>query len=174
MENGRAPVFRELARAESEAILARNQVGRIAFGFHDRVDIEPIHYVYDTGWIYGRTAPGTKVTTLAHHPWVAFEVDQVDGLFDWRSVVVHGAVYSLAREDAAEDDHLRAVTLLRRLLPTALTGADPAPFRRVLFRVHASEIMGRAASTSHTGDLAAHSSIAASASYANHDPERDR
>src|SRR6478672_2230597 len=32
-------VFRELRRDEIEEIISRNKVGRIAFAFHDRVDI---------------------------------------------------------------------------------------------------------------------------------------
>jgi nitroimidazol reductase NimA-like FMN-containing flavoprotein (pyridoxamine 5'-phosphate oxidase superfamily) len=68
------------------------QVGRLAFSFRDRVDIEPIHYVYADGYIYGRTQFGSKVTVLAHHPWIAFEVDEVTTLFAWRSVVVHGRI----------------------------------------------------------------------------------
>jgi len=46
-------VFRELHRDESEEILSRNHVGRIAFASNDRVDIEPVNYVFDSGWIYG-------------------------------------------------------------------------------------------------------------------------
>ena len=51
------PLFKALSFAESEAVLHRNNVGRLAFALHDRVDVVPIHYVYLNGWIYGRTAP---------------------------------------------------------------------------------------------------------------------
>jgi nitroimidazol reductase NimA-like FMN-containing flavoprotein (pyridoxamine 5'-phosphate oxidase superfamily) len=148
MQSRPVAVFRDLTRAESEAILSRNHVGRIAYSFHDRVDVEPIHYVYDEGWIYGRTALGAKLVTLSHHRWVAFEVDEIEGLFDWRSVIVHGAVYVLGGDDPALADPALAhgLALLRRLLPETLTEADPAPFRTVLFRVYASEITGREAS----------------------------
>ena len=71
-----------MSQHECLALLARNQVGRLAFTFHDRVDIQPLHYVYEAGWIYGRTSQGTKLATLAHHQWVAFEVDEVEGLFE--------------------------------------------------------------------------------------------
>jgi nitroimidazol reductase NimA-like FMN-containing flavoprotein (pyridoxamine 5'-phosphate oxidase superfamily) len=141
------PVFREMERAECDALLARHHVGRIAYTFHDRVDIEPINYVYDDGWLYGRTAPGTKLATIVHHRWVAFEVDEVTGLFDWRSVVVHGALYLLTEEGPGDGAKLyeHAVQLLRSLFPQALTAADPVGFRRILFRIHASEVTGREA-----------------------------
>jgi hypothetical protein len=96
----RLPQFRELTPAQSTMILARHNVGRIAFTFHDRVGIEPIHYVYQNGILYGRTSHGSKLDVLAHHPWVAFEVDEVEGLFDWRSVAVQGT-FDRAREDGS-------------------------------------------------------------------------
>lgn len=61
------PAFRQLARHEAEAILQRNHVGRMAFTLHDRVDIEPINYIFTDGWLYGRTSHGTKLGILAHH-----------------------------------------------------------------------------------------------------------
>jgi uncharacterized protein len=89
------PTFSELPPRDCVELLRRSHVGRIAFAFHDRVDIEPISYVYSEDWLYGRTSPGTKLVTVQHHPWVAFEVDEIEGRFDWRSVVVHGAMYLL-------------------------------------------------------------------------------
>ena len=103
MTSSSAPAFRELDRQECEALLARNKVGRIAFSFHDRVDIQAIHYVHHGDWLYVRTAPGTKIMTVAHNHWVAFEVDEIDGTFDWRSVVVRGSVYVLDPEGTKEE-----------------------------------------------------------------------
>ena len=64
------PQFRDMTRSECEALLARNNVGRMAFSLHDRVDIEPLHYVFADGWLYGRTGSGTKISMLGHNPWV--------------------------------------------------------------------------------------------------------
>ena len=57
-----APTIREMTRPEIDALLARNHVGRMAFASGNRIDIEPIHYVYANGWLYGRTSPGRKRT----------------------------------------------------------------------------------------------------------------
>src|SRR6476659_6971000 len=81
-ETNAGPRIRELTRDEMEALLTRNNVGRIAYAFKDRVDIEPINYVYKDGWVYCRTSHGSKLETMEHHRWVAFEVDEVRGLFD--------------------------------------------------------------------------------------------
>ena len=132
---------------EVEAMLKRHNVGRLAFTFRDRVDIEPIHFVYADGAMYGRTAPGSKLSTLLHHPWVALEIDEVDDLFDWRSVVVKGTVYVVEPDDSAAvaDHYERAVEAIRTLVPEAFTENDPAPSRSIVFRLHVHEKQGRAA-----------------------------
>ena len=141
------PTVRELTSEECEALLAVNHVGRLAFSFKDRTDIEPIHYVFENGWIYGRTAEGSKLTTIGHHPYVAFEVDEVRGIFDWRSVVAHGTVYVLESGDGEANaaEYARAVELLRRFLPKTLKEGDPVPFRTVLFGIRVNEMQGREA-----------------------------
>jgi nitroimidazol reductase NimA-like FMN-containing flavoprotein (pyridoxamine 5'-phosphate oxidase superfamily) len=144
-----APSFRAMDRRRIDALLARNHVGRIAYSFHDRVDIEPIHYVFDDGVLCLRTSPGSKLTTVRHNPWVAFEVDEIRGLFAWRSVVVHGTLY--ATEDGtdplAHAIYERTLGRLRTLVPGTFHEDDPAPFRYVLFRLHVAEATGREASS---------------------------
>ncbi|GAC1461003.1 MAG: hypothetical protein PVSMB1_11330 [Gemmatimonadaceae bacterium] len=136
------PIIRVLTGNEAQALLTRNQVGRIAFSLHDRVDVEPIHYVYDAPWIFGRTSTGAKLLTLSHNQWCAFETDVVHGLFDWESVVVKGP-FSPRDSPFAGWDYERAIAALRRLIPSTLTDEDPTPHRDIVFGVYASEISGR-------------------------------
>jgi hypothetical protein len=144
-----APQFRELSKSECGELLERNQSGRIAYTFRDRVDIEPISYVYADGWIYGRTAPGSKMVTIRHQAWVAFEVDEIEGRYDWRSVVVHGSMHVLDPNggDRDREAYAAAVDVIRTAEENALTPSDPAPHRHELFRVYVDEMTGRAAST---------------------------
>lgn len=140
--------IRDLEQTECESLLSRNHVGRIAFTFKDRVDIEPIHYVFFDGAIYARTTPGTKLNVIAHHPWVAFEVDEVRGPYDWESVVVKGTVY-LVDQDSLEhsaESYEHAKKVIRAAMPSAFTPVDPFPQRSVLLRIHVNELTGRAAS----------------------------
>jgi nitroimidazol reductase NimA-like FMN-containing flavoprotein (pyridoxamine 5'-phosphate oxidase superfamily) len=129
-------------------LLERHAVGRMAYSFHDRVNITPIHYIFADGWIYARTSRGEKMTTIRHSPWVAFEVDEVDGIFDWRSVVALGTVYAIepggSRMDVARWS--RGVEQLRRLIPETASEADPVPFRTIVFGIHIDSLTGRASS----------------------------
>jgi nitroimidazol reductase NimA-like FMN-containing flavoprotein (pyridoxamine 5'-phosphate oxidase superfamily) len=102
----------------------------------------PIHYVHADGWLVGRTGPGAKLAALRRQPWVAFEVDEVDDTFDWRSVLMRGTVYLLAREGPAAERARweRAVALLREMVPGALTDDDLTPERATAFRMHVGEL----------------------------------
>ena len=143
-----AVTFRELTIEEIHALLARNHVGRIAYSFRDRVDIRPIHYVYSDNWIFGRTSQSDKLDVLKHNQWVAFEVDEVKGPFDWESVVAHGSFYRLTDEDMPQNPELRAEALkhVRSFAPSALRETDPVPFRTELFAIALDKLTGRAAS----------------------------
>lgn len=143
-EANTGPRFHELDEAEARSFLHARRLGRIAYSFHDRVDIAPINYAADGDWIYARTSEGAKLATLRHHPWCAFEVDEARGMFDWTSVVVKGKLDILG--DGA-DDKVRehGVELLRELVPETFTAHDPTPRRSVLVRMHITEITGRRA-----------------------------
>jgi nitroimidazol reductase NimA-like FMN-containing flavoprotein (pyridoxamine 5'-phosphate oxidase superfamily) len=143
MTSSTGPHVRELTPAECHELIARNHVARIAFTWHDRVDIEPIGYVNDGDWIYGRTSGGTKLSTLLHHPWCAVEMDEVSGLFDWTSVVVKGTFHLLDPETSSSDAYQRAEGLLRKLVPGTFRANDPTPHRGIVFGVYANEITGR-------------------------------
>lgn len=128
-----------------ERILVDNNVGRIAFALQDRVSIVPVHYVYDAGWIYGRTASGGKLRELLRNRRVAFEVDEHTRLFQWRSVVVRGPLYLMEPGTSPSDQRIyaKAVSLIRQLVPSALSDSDPVPFRDQLFRIRVVEVSGR-------------------------------
>lgn len=150
MKPSNSVVIRELTSDEIHQLLSRNHVGRIAFSFHDQVDIRPIHYVYADNWLYGRTSPSDKLTTLRHNQWVAFEVDEVRGPFDWESVVAHGSFYRLSDEEKPQNLELRdeALRHIRSFVPETLRGTDPVPFRTEVFAIAIDKLTGRAASTS--------------------------
>ncbi|HET6764289.1 MAG TPA: pyridoxamine 5'-phosphate oxidase family protein [Longimicrobiaceae bacterium] len=142
------PTFRALERDEIYQVLSRNHVGRMAFARGTRMDVEPVHYVYEGGWIYGRTSRGAKLEATEQEWWpVAFEVDEIHGLFRWRSVVVHGGFYTMSPDHGAweREQWDAAVRVLRRLIPETFTDADPTPFRNVVFRIAVQEVSGRAA-----------------------------
>ena len=149
----RAINVQELSDAEAHAFLARHHTGRIAFSHHDRVDIQPISYAYDNGWVLGRTSMGNKLSTLARNPWCVFEVDEVSSSLDWTSVVARGAFHLLDPEWGSPDVYSRALASVESMLAGPFSAADPAPHRNVLFGIYVNELTGRRAR--HADDLVA-------------------
>jgi uncharacterized protein len=145
--------FIVLPREECECLLARNRVGRIAFARGGRVEIVPIHYVFADGVLCGRTARGTRLQAASENfsnAWPAvFEVDEVDGVFDWRSAMVRGSLHAAIRGDDEwsrdQPRWERALRAFRRVFPEAFTENDPAAFRDVILRLDVAEVSGREA-----------------------------
>lgn len=143
----REPTVVALDEPEALEFLAGRNVGRLAIARANRVSIWPIHYAYHDGWIYGRTSQGRKLEMTGPEWWpVAFEVDEVRGMFDWTSVVVHGGFYVLnPSRHWQRAAYETAVEQMRQLLPETLTDTDPTPARVVFFRIAVQEIEGRRA-----------------------------
>jgi len=150
---GAMPRFRALTRKECDSLLRRSSVGRVAFRLGNRVDIIPIHYVFRRGVVCGRTARETHLEEASANfndalP-VAFETDEVDGPYQWRSVVVHGNLHAAAEGEAewrrAPREWQAAMRAFRTLMPDAFTADDPAAFRDILIRIDAAEVSGREA-----------------------------
>jgi nitroimidazol reductase NimA-like FMN-containing flavoprotein (pyridoxamine 5'-phosphate oxidase superfamily) len=136
---------RTLDRRDAEHLLAMHHTGRMAFAFHDRVMMTLVNYVYANGWIYARLEQGPTLGTLQHHQWVAFEVDEIRGVYDWRTVIIHGSVQFLENDRSLPEwrDFNRALELLRGQVPSILTTDDPHPERVKIYRIHLDECFAR-------------------------------
>lgn len=120
---------------------------------HDSVEVQPIHYVADGRWLYIRTSQGIKTRVLERNRWLAFQTDEVESAFSWRSVMVRGSAYMLSPEAGPDlaRRYERAVRMIRKVMPEALTPDDPVGFRTVVIGVHVDEISGREAREPATG-----------------------
>lgn len=143
----RRAVFSVLDDTEAWALLARNHVGRVAFFNHGVVDIEPINYVLEDSWLFVRSTGGTKLEVFTHHPYVAFEVDEIVSDAQWQSVVAHGTVYLMSAKSVGVDKVVydRALRALRSYSPAALTSKDPVPARTMVYGIHVEKVTGRRA-----------------------------
>jgi nitroimidazol reductase NimA-like FMN-containing flavoprotein (pyridoxamine 5'-phosphate oxidase superfamily) len=137
-------VTRELDSDSMKALLARHHVGRMAYSVHDHVSILLLNYVYSDEWIYARMEAGPELIAVLHNKWVALETDEAEGLYDWRTVTVHGFVQFLRDGQSAKEsgEFAVAVKLIQSVVPSVLTPADPMPGRVQIFRIHVDRIAG--------------------------------
>jgi nitroimidazol reductase NimA-like FMN-containing flavoprotein (pyridoxamine 5'-phosphate oxidase superfamily) len=108
----------ELSESGMQSLLRRQIVGRIGCQADGVIYVVPINYAYDNDNVYGQTAEGMKVRMMRRCPNVCFEVDQVDDVGTWQSVIAWGS-YEELRDEQASDAMNR---LVARLMPIVATG----------------------------------------------------
>jgi nitroimidazol reductase NimA-like FMN-containing flavoprotein (pyridoxamine 5'-phosphate oxidase superfamily) len=142
-----APQFFVLSREECAEVLGRNHVGRLAYREGEQVQIQPVGYVASDDWLFLRSAYGAKLDAITSDPFVAFEVDEIEGPFDWHSVVVHGTIYLRPTDGSPieQREARRATEAIQSIMPDALTAKDPVPERHIIYGLHIHEMTGRMA-----------------------------
>lgn len=134
---------------EIEHLLLRGTIGRIGCCAEGRIYIVPITYAYDGVYVYAHSADGLKVRTMRANPNVCFEVEHVDDMAHWQTVVAWGVYEELNGTEEEKATHL----LTSRLGPlctsaTALKhprihGIAQESARTILFRIRLTEKTGR-------------------------------
>lgn len=134
-----------LDSAQVEELLHTEVVGRLGCISARGPYVVPVCYVYRGGFVYGHSMDGMKWQSMQAHPDVCFEVEHVDDLTNWRSVIGWGRFEALAGPTA---EHGMAM-LIERLMP--LLGIDDTQrppdhgegHRAGVFRIHLTETTGR-------------------------------
>jgi len=137
------PAVRALGRDEIDALLGRNHVGRLAYALGNRVDVEPVSYVYEAPWIYAQTRPGMDPEMIRRLRFVTFEVDEVESGEEWREVTVRGAFYRLAAGETLREKEAfeRAHSLLDPGARVPAPSGEHA-FHPIVFRLPAYHAVG--------------------------------
>ena len=150
----------ELDTAECWRLLATASLGRLAVDGHDgRPDLFPVNFVVHSGNLFVRSAPGSKLRSIAKHPAVAFEVDGETTRYHW-SVVVRAVAHRMDTDADIEASGILDLVSSSptskdnfiRLTPDTITGrrfpkrlhpgkqsvplSEPSPEERHIVRVH--------------------------------------
>ena len=128
-----------LSPDEIEAILGRNKIGRIGCSVADRPYVVPITYAYDGAGVYCYSTLGRKIEVMRAQPRVCFQVDETDGISNWRCVIAEGT-YEELRDEAG-----RRAALVRLIPPNgSLIARVPDAGRQiVVFRLRLTDKTGR-------------------------------
>lgn len=90
------------------AILENDYLGHLSYIYQNRPFVVPITYFYDAerNVIICYSAEGHKMNAMRKNNEVAFNIVDVDGLTQWKSVMVHGKFEQLFGSDAKSYLHV--------------------------------------------------------------------
>ena len=89
-----------LSSAEIEDLLRTEVVARLGCHAEGRTYVVPITYAYDGDALILQSADGLKLRMMQQNPLVCVEVDHIDNLANWRSVIAWGRFEELFGSDA--------------------------------------------------------------------------
>jgi len=140
----------ELTAAEIEQVLHAEVLGHLGCIADGWPYVVPISYVYEGGSIYSNCSEGMKLQAMRENPLVCFEVEQIRGMANWRTVIARGRF-----EELLHDERERAVDILAMRLARIETSASARLvqqddvyrkeefFRPVLFAIRVEALSGR-------------------------------
>lgn len=145
-------MFGTLDSAQIEEVLSKNVVGRIGCHADGKTYVVPISYAYDGKCVYAHTYEGLKLSMMRKNPDVCFQVDQMEDMANWRSVITWGTFEELTKEKERNDGLKK---LIERVVPavaskTVRLGAqwpfptrDYASINGIVLRICLHEKSGR-------------------------------
>jgi nitroimidazol reductase NimA-like FMN-containing flavoprotein (pyridoxamine 5'-phosphate oxidase superfamily) len=111
-----------LTAIQIDELLHTEVVARLGCHAQGRTYVVPVTYVYDGSALFVQSADGMKVRMMQLNPQVCVEVDHIDDLANWRSVIAWGRFESLSGTDATA----ALVRLRARLQPLTVSETTPA------------------------------------------------
>ena len=110
-----------LTEKQAVDILTRNVTGRLGCCAKGIVYVVPVNYVYKDGIIYAHSGPGKKISMMRKNPKVCFEVDEIENIFRWNSVIAWGKF-----EEIKDIDEQQRVMqgIIHRIMPLAKKPAN--------------------------------------------------
>lgn len=103
----------ELTADQIEELLRSEVIARIGCVSDGRVYVVPVSYAYDGTYLWGHGMDGEKLRAMRAHPEVCVEVEHVDDLSNWRSVIAWGTY----QECHGADWDAGMALLVERIMP---------------------------------------------------------
>lgn len=107
-------MFGKLNDVEIEKVIVNNTIGRLGCHADGRTYVVPISYAYDGDYIYARTFEGLKISMMRKNPNVCFQIDEMENMANWKSVISWGIFEELTR---VEERNAGLQKLIARVLP---------------------------------------------------------
>jgi nitroimidazol reductase NimA-like FMN-containing flavoprotein (pyridoxamine 5'-phosphate oxidase superfamily) len=139
--------------SQIDQVLRSEIVGHLGCSADGRIYVVPMSYVYDGDYIYAHAVEGLKLRMLRANPNVCFQVERVENLANWVSVILWGEFEEMPHEEAHDAMQL----FLDRMEPLQASETAVSPHRAptdvpaldlqgnpmVFFRIRLRERSGR-------------------------------
>lgn len=142
-----------LTADQIDHILKSQMIGRIGCSVRGKTYVVPIAYVFDGKYIYAHSKEGMKIKMMRKNPSVCFQLDVIDDMVNWRSVILWGKYEELTSAPLQVkavkllQDRFTPVTISESPKPASSVGRRPGkvekPQRAVLYRILVLEKTGR-------------------------------
>ena len=110
-----------LTPEEIDSTLAEAAYGRLGLHADGKTYVVPVGYAYDGSRLICHSTTGLKIEMMRKNPQVCFEVEIVESLGNWRSVIAWGRYVELRGTEAA----LAVGLLIDRLTPLLTSPTMP-------------------------------------------------
>ncbi|HEU4573805.1 MAG TPA: pyridoxamine 5'-phosphate oxidase family protein [Chitinophagaceae bacterium] len=142
----------DLNDKQMDAVLQSQVIGRIGCHADGVTYVVPVTYAYDGKFIICHSREGKKIEMMRKNPQVCFEVERVENMTNWQSVLIQGKFEELKGDDA----EIALQQLMNRVLPLMISETahpvDPGSsnnrrqnrsFAAIIFRIRIKEKTGR-------------------------------
>jgi nitroimidazol reductase NimA-like FMN-containing flavoprotein (pyridoxamine 5'-phosphate oxidase superfamily) len=145
-------MHRELTKSEIVNILQSQSICRLGCSDGKHPYVVPITYFFDGKHIYCQSEEGKKITIMRKNPNVCLQVDIVNSMRSYKSILIFGKFEELTDEDA-----VKASTLLEENIFVIMTRSrihqfehqekskieDKERIKLITFRINITEMTGR-------------------------------
>jgi len=133
-----------LDRSDMIEVLEQGIVGHLGCVNHNEVYVVPITYAYAQGCVYSHSHPGKKIEMMRQSPHVCFQVEDIDNVTHWKSVIAWGEFEEVRGPDLGMAKEL----LLNKLADSMKENDLNALSDAIIYRIKISKITGCAESDS--------------------------
>lgn len=90
----------KLSDKQIDELLFSQSIGRLGCYADGKIYVVPVTYVYDGQNIICHSREGMKLEMMRKNPDVCFEVDKMENMANWQSVIAWGTFVELNGEEA--------------------------------------------------------------------------
>jgi hypothetical protein len=144
----------QLNRQQIDQVLHNNTIGRIGCNDGHKTYVVPISYIYQNGSIICHSLEGMKISMMRSNPAVCFEVDAMQSMQQWQSVIAWGQYEELTDET---EKYYAMKLFVERMMHMKLSESGqpphisqervhprhPSNIHPVIFRINITELTGR-------------------------------